>query len=235
MLFKKKNKFSKKQNTKKYISGELALCIAVIFCSFGVDLMIKSGFGVSSISSVPYVFSRVFKTLTFGTWNYIFQTCLVAILMLLKKRFTPGYIVSFGIGIIFGKSLDMFNVILANIPLNIYFRIFYFVISFLFIAFGITFANNCGLPITPTDIFPRDLSEILKIPYKTIKTKFDLMCLTLTVVLSLISFHKVIGIGIGTVICALTTGKAVAIINNFICKRYYFEVKYFNIKKTVKK
>ena len=218
------------KNGKKFFAGEAALGTAVLCCSLGVDLMIKSGFGVSSISSVPYIFSRTFETLSFGTWNYIFQTCLVSILMILKKRFTPSYIVSFCIGIIFGKSLDAFNIILADIPETLFFRIIYFIISFLFIAVGITFANNCGFPITPTDIFPRDLSVILNTPYKIIKTRFDLMCLGLTIILSLISFHKVIGIGVGTVICAFTTGKAVALINNIVCKNFYFKSKFFNIK-----
>lgn len=222
-----------KSKSKKYFAGEMALGTAVLCCSFGVDLMIKSGFGVSSISSVPYVFSRAFESLTFGTWNYIFQTCLVAVLMFLKKKFSPGYIVSFGIGIIFGKSLDMFNIILAGIPETIFFRIIYFIVSFIFIAVGITFANNCGLPITPTDIFPRDLSEILKVSYKIIKTRFDLMCLTLTIVLSFISFHKIIGVGIGTIICAFTTGRAVAAANNIICSKFYFEPKFFK-RKTVR-
>ncbi len=220
-------KFFRKNSEKVYFAGELALGGAVLFCSFGVDLMIKSGFGVSSISSVPYVFSRAFHSLTFGTWNYIFQTCLVAVLMFLKRKFSPGYIVSFGVGIVFGKSLDMFNIILADIPEGIVFRLIYFVVSFLSIALGITFANNCGLPITPTDIFPRDLSSILKMEYKVIKTRFDLMCLSLTVVLSLISFHKVIGIGIGTIVCAFTTGKAVAVVNKIVCSKFYFKPKFF--------
>lgn len=42
-----------KSKSKKYFAGEMALGTAVLCCSFGVDLMIKSGFGVSSISSVP--------------------------------------------------------------------------------------------------------------------------------------------------------------------------------------
>ena len=81
---------------------------------------------------------------------------------------------------------------------------------------GICLANNCMLPIIPTDIFPRDLSAILKKNYKTIKTSFDLCCLTTTVILSLTILHRFYGIGIGTIFCAFLTGKTVSVIQRFI-------------------
>lgn len=40
--------------------------------------------------------------------------------------------------------------------------IHYFITSFFIIAFGICLSNNSMIPIIPTDIFPRDLSAILK-------------------------------------------------------------------------
>ena len=43
------------------IPGELALFTAVIINSLGIALMTKSNFGISSISSVPYVFSQAFN------------------------------------------------------------------------------------------------------------------------------------------------------------------------------
>ena len=72
------------------------------------------------------------------------------------------------------------------------------------------------LPIIPTDIFPRDLSGIVKKNYKVIKTAFDLSCLTTTVILSLAILHGFYGIGIGTVFCAFLTGKTVSVIQKFI-------------------
>lgn len=71
------------------------------------------------------------------------------------------------------------------------------------------------LPIIPTDTFPRDLSAILNKPYKYVKTTFDLCCLTTTVIISLFILHKAVGVGIGTVICAFTTGKTVSIVQGF--------------------
>lgn len=72
------------------------------------------------------------------------------------------------------------------------------------------------MPIVPTDIFPRDLSELLHKKYHRIKTTFDLTCLTTTVLLSLLILHHLYGIGIGTFFCAFMLGRTVALVQKFI-------------------
>ena len=200
-------------NTKKFhLAGETALLLVLLINSLAVDLMSKSGFGISTISSVPLIFSTAFPFLTFGTWNYIFQTLLVITLMILKRSFCPGYLFSFVVGIGFGKMLDVHNAWLQTLPNALPLNAVYF----------ICLANNCMLPIIPTDTFPRDLSEILSQKYKVIKTTFDLTCLTTTVVLSLTILHRFYGIGFGTVFCAFVTGKGVSLVQKFFDKHVEF-------------
>lgn len=210
-------------NTKKFhLAGEAALLIVLLINSLGVDLMSKSGFGISTISSVPLIFSTAFPIFSFGTWNYIFQTLLVITLMILKRSFCPGYLFSFVVGLGFGKMIDVHNAWLQVLPNSLPFHTLYFIVGFLLVCFGICLANNCMLPIIPTDIFPRDLSEILKKNYKKIKTSFDLCCLTTTVILSLTILHRFYGIGVGTVFCAFLTGKTVSVVQKFIGKHVDF-------------
>ena len=86
----------------------------------------------------------------------------------------------------------------------------YFAVSFAALTLGIALSNRCGLPIIPTDLFPRELAEILGKPYKTVKTLFDLGCLAVTVTLLLLFIHRLTGIGVGTVFCAIVMGRAIA-------------------------
>ena len=210
-------------NTKKVrFSGEAALLIVLIINSLGVDLMTKSGFGISTISSVPLIFSTAFSFFSFGTWNYIFQTLLVITLMVLKKYFCPGYFFSFVVGLGFGKMIDVHNAWLQTLPDTLVFHTLYFIAGFILICFGICLANNCMLPIIPTDTFPRDLSEITQKKYKVIKTTFDLCCLSTTVILSFAILHRFYGIGVGTVFCAFLTGKGVSIVEKFFDKHIEF-------------
>ena len=104
-------------NKKKFhLAGEVALLIVLLINSLGVDLMSKSGFGISTISSVPLVFNIAFPVFSFGTWNYIFQTLLVITLMILKRSFCPGYLFSFVVGIGFGKMIDVHNAWIQALP-----------------------------------------------------------------------------------------------------------------------
>ena len=114
---------------KKYLPGELALCVVLIINSLGVCLMAKSGFGISTISSVPFVFNKVFPSLSFGTWNYIFQTLLVLSLMILKKAFCFEYIFSFVVGIGFGKMIDVHDAWLAFLPNTMALNVLYFALE----------------------------------------------------------------------------------------------------------
>ena len=87
-------------NTRKFhLPGEAALLIVLLINPLAIDLISKSVFGISTISSVPLILSTAFPVFSFGTWNYIFQTLLVITLMVLKRSFCPGYLFSFVVGI----------------------------------------------------------------------------------------------------------------------------------------
>ena len=87
-------------NTRKFhLPGEAALLIVLLINPLAIDLISKSVFGISTISSVPLILSTAFPAFSFGTWNYIFQTLLVITLMVLKRSFCPGYLFSFVVGI----------------------------------------------------------------------------------------------------------------------------------------
>lgn len=81
---------------------------------------------------------------------------------------------------------------------------------------------SAKLPIIPTDLFPRELAVILNKPYKTVKTRFDLGCLTVTVVLSLLFLHGIRGIGIGTVFCALVMGRCIFWVGERLTRHFVF-------------
>lgn len=212
----------KSEKEKIKIPCELALLMIIVLNSFGVAIMSKSGFGISSISSVPYVFSQAFPFLTFGTWNYLFQTALIAALMILARKWNGSYLISFLVGIAFGKMLDVHEAWIAFLPDAFGFRILWFLLGFAVISFGICLSNHCMLPIVPTDLFPRELSGLICKKYKNVKTTFDLCCLTTTLLISLLLLRHISGVGIGTVICAFTTGKAVSVVEKHLLKHVQF-------------
>lgn len=211
--------------------GELALAIAVVINSLGVVLMLYSGAGISAISSVPYAFSEVFTFFSLGTWTYIFQAALILTLMILRHRFVPSYLFSFVVGFIFSELLDVHEMWINVLPTNLGWYVLYFVISYLLICFGIALSNRCKLPIIPTDLFPRELSQITKISYPKIKISFDATCLIVTAGITFLFLGHVEGLGIGTVLAALTMGKVIGLMGNWLDRHFVFDIYHPHTKK----
>lgn len=208
---------------KKTFRGELALAIAVLINSFSVVLMLHSGAGISAISSLPFAFSEVFPVLTLGTWTYLFQGILVLSLMVLRRRFVPPYLCSFVVGFVFGELLDVHKAWIGLLPTGLPLQILYFVVSYLLIGLGIALSNRCGLPIIPTDLFPRELAQITHISYAKIKIAFDVICLATTALLTFGFLGHIDGLGIGTILAALTTGKTVALFGDLLDRHFRFK------------
>lgn len=209
-------------DSKLTIRGELTLILVVIINSLGVVLMLHSGSGISAISSVPYAFSEVFPKLTLGTWTYIFQSLLILTLMVLRKKFIPEYLFSFVVGFFFGKMVDIHQAWVSQLPYTIPLRVLYFVLSYLIICFGIALSNRCKMPIIPTDLFPRELADILKREYSKIKVPFDVICLFITGFMTFLCLGRIMGLGVGTVLAAFTMGKVIGMIGKEMDKKVQF-------------
>ena len=204
------------------LRGEIALLTALVINSFGVALMLYSGSGISAISSVPYALTGVLPALSLGTWTYLFQGCLVLSLMVLRRRFVPSYLFSFVVGFVSSNLLDFHALWISTLPATIPLRIVYFVISYGLICFSVTLANRCRLPIAPIDLFPRELAAITGVPYSKIKCGFDLLCLLTTAVLTVLLLGYLDGLGIGTLVSALTMGRGVGWLGDRVDRRFSF-------------
>lgn len=204
------------------IRGELALLVVILINSLGVVLMLHSGSGISAISSVPYAFTDVFPKFSLGTWTYIFQGLLVLSLMIMRKKFVPPYLFSFVVGFAFSEMLDIHKGWVDALPTSMAERVLYFVISYLLLCIGIALSNRCGLPIIPTDLFPRELSEITSIKYSRIKVSFDVICLTVTALMTGLILGHLDGLGIGTILAAFTMGKVIGWIGEWMDQHVRF-------------
>ena len=184
--------------------------------------MLYSGSGISAISSVPFAFSEVFPELSLGTWTYLFQGLLVLSLMVLRKRFVPQYLFSFVVGFVFGELLDIHELWVSILSNGLFWCVLYFVISYFLISFGIALSNRCRLPIIPTDLFPRELAQIINVSYPRIKISFDVSCLAITAGMTFLFLGHLKGLGIGTILAAFTMGKVVGILGGWLDHRVQF-------------
>ena len=182
-----------KEKSRRTVRGELALMVAVAINSLGVVLMLHSGAGISAISSV-----------------------------ILRKKFVPQYLFSFVVGFAFSELLDVHESWINVLPLMPGYRVIYFLISYILLCIGIALSNRCKLPIIPTDLFPRELSDITSVTYSKIKVGFDVTCLAVTAGLTFAFLGHLDGLGIGTILAAFTMGKVIGLIGKWMDRHACF-------------
>ena len=91
-----------------------------------------------------------------------------------------------------------------------------------FSSYNLELSKRCKLPIVPTDLFPRDVSDITKVPYSRIKIGFDVTCLMVTALLTFFGLGRIEGLGIGTVAAAFTMGKGIVLMGKLLDKKFAF-------------
>ena len=140
----------------------------------------------------------------------------------MRKKFVPQYLFSFVVGFFFGIFVDVHKSWVDLLPQTMMLRIAYFVISYLTLCVGIALSNRCKMPIVPTDLFPREVSAITKIPYSRVKVTFDVCCLAVTAILTFAVLGHIDGLGIGTVLAAFTMGKVIGKIGEIMDRHLEF-------------
>lgn len=188
---------------------ESAELIGLLVNSLSINLLVKSNFGVSVISSVPLVLNKINASISFGAWNVICQVIAILILIVVTRRAHIGYAASFIMAFLFGFLIDIVKILIIGWPVTFLFRSIYFVFGFFGLAVGISMFIKCRLPVLPFDSFVRDLCLTFNWPIKLVKTAFDATCFSITIFLSYLYFGKLTTVGIGTVVSVLFMGTLV--------------------------
>lgn len=188
---------------------ETLLFAALALVTAGVTLMVRSGFGISVASSMPYVFSLHFTQLSFGTWTFIAYTAVFLLMLILIRHFEWVYLISFAMSFIVGLFSDLFKFLWSFLPEIKPLFIIYYLAGWGLLSLGIACFIKSGLPPAPYELFIREISRFKNIPVSRAKTYFDLGCLTTSLLFLLLVVRQFVGIGIGTVIAGLLNGTVV--------------------------
>lgn len=213
---------------KKVFPCEIALLEAMIINPLCVSLLVKSNLGVSTLSSVPLAISKVLNQISYGNWNFIFQSGILIVLMIITHKKLKSCIVSFGLAYVFGILIDFYEYSLSFFPDTLSFRIIYFIIGFIVITYGASLFILCQYPILPFDSFVRDISDYFHLKIKYVKTCFDFVSVITTMLIGLLFLDEIVGIGIGTILGALFTGVITQKVVDYL--KEHFEFKKYRLK-----
>lgn len=225
--------FEKRLIMKKKITlySEPVYAFAIIILAFSVAMVSAADLGISMIVAPAYILSQKLQFLTFGQSEYVIQAILFILFCILLKRVKLVYFSSFLNCIIYGAVLDFWRVVIPVFnpsitppgSMNMPIRIAFFIASALITAFSIALFFKVYLYPQVYDFFVKGISEHFKLNRTKFKTAFDLSCLAVSVVMTLIFFKDFVGIGIGTLLLALVNGSLIGMFGKLIDR--FFEIK----------
>ncbi|MBR4225385.1 MAG: hypothetical protein IKR86_01090 [Candidatus Methanomethylophilaceae archaeon] len=200
---------------------ELALLCGLLLVAFAVCLFIRSGYGVTVISSIPLMVSYALPFLDFGTWNVIYQLVLVCLCIAVTRRLSASYAFSVAVTLAFGVFLNFMKSALSDLPKSVELDLLYIVVAHVLLFFGVSFFMRCYIPLLPVDLFIRDVVITYRIRYRAMKTAFDLTCIALSAAICYLSLGTIVDLGIATLVSAFVTGYFVALITTRVYDRCF--------------
>ena len=183
--------------------------ISLFVLAMGVALTKKSGLGVTPISSVANVLSLKFPALTLGNWMIVCNCVLIAgQVVLLRKNFKPIQLLQIPVSFLFGYFTDFGVWLLSPLNVEAYIpQLLFIVIGSAVVALGISLMVTADVIMNIGESFVKAVADISRWEFGNVKIGFDIACVLLAVLLSLIFFNfRIRGIREGTVIIALVTG-----------------------------
>ena len=196
------------------LQPEPILLLSLLFIALGVDLVAMTDLGVSPMLAPAFVVSRI-SPLSYGTGSIVLQTCMLASVCIVARKLRPECIVAFALNALFGLFLDFWLAILPAIPESLTVRIVVWIAAVVLLVITVALAMLTRLPMTPCDSFARDMAELLNKDYRKFRTGYDLCSTAVSAGISFLFTGGLIGVGVGTVVYALTLGNGVS----FMCKK----------------
>jgi uncharacterized protein len=198
--------------------------------SLGVGLSIKSGLGVTPISSIPYSLTLA-SNVNIGITTVIFNALLVFLqIPILKKRYNPKRLLQLINAFMFGYFTDLSLWILApmpNLPIELNFVLL--VVSMFLIAGGILIYMPANIAPLPGEGVVEAVSLAFDKRFSRVKVCFDTSMVVLSLIICGLFTSNILGsVSIGTVLAAIFVGIIIKHLNDLFEKITGKQIKVVN-------
>lgn len=209
---------------KMKIYSEVAYVMGIVLMAVGNSLCAYGDWGMSMVVAPAYVLHlalvRVFPWFSFGVAEYTVQALVIMALIIMTRRIKVRFFLSFATTLIYGLFLDAFMVVTALLPPLLWLRILLYAVG---VALG-----SAGVAVLFTAYFPPGLYEVLvqEIVGRwhgklgVVKTVYDLCSLAVALLMSLLFFGALQGVGVGTVACAFVNGALIHLFGKWYARLF---------------
>ena len=217
--------------------GNLALRIifyigGLLILALGIILNTKSGLGVSPIISVAYSFAIIWN-LNFGNTTFVLYAIFVMIEMILhfimSKRqqadtekslvLTLGKdLLQLPLSLAFTRFMNLFSAWIPAPSHGFGSKLVVLAMGIICTGIGAAMSLNMRLIPNPGDGIVQTIADCIHKPVGFTKNCFDLMNICITISVGMIFAHRLVGVGIGTVIAVVGVGRVIAAFN-YLCMK----------------
>ena len=182
-----------------YALGLFILCI-------GVVLNTKTKLGVAAINVIPYVLSKT-TPVSLGTAVFIMYCLLIVLQCVLKKKVDLMILLQLPVSLLFGRMVDGINVYVLTFEADsIVSGLVMLAVAINLVAIGTTLVVEQQLIPNAPDGYVQSLAKVCKFSFGKTKVCFDVICVCLAALVSMVLAKQILGIGIGTLCSMIFTG-----------------------------
>ncbi|MBR2279356.1 MAG: YitT family protein [Ruminococcus sp.] len=205
---------------KEFIKRLILFTIGLFFSGLGIAFSKHADLGISTVSSIANVLSVKFDFISFGMWSTISNCAFVlGQIIILRKNFKLFQLMQIPMSFLFGIFTDIGLYIVSFIPTpNYAVRMALTIAGIFILAFGIALAVVANVLFNSGEGLVKAISDVSGKDFGKVKVGFDIACVAIAAVLSMIFFGEIVGIREGTLLAAVFTGFIVNFFTKYISK-----------------
>ncbi len=197
----------------------LTYCIGILILACGITLNTKTRLGVSPVISVAYNIAQILHT-PLGPTTFIYYAFLIFLqFLLLPKDFSIVQCGQIICAFLTSAFIQLFDLILPS-PDGMPFRLLLLFVAIFLTGLGASITVGMKLVPNPADALANIIGKKIGRDLGLGKNILDAVCIILAVILGLVFSGSLLGIGIGTAVSVLFTGRVMALVQGFTNRLY---------------
>jgi uncharacterized membrane protein YczE len=204
---------------KRIIATRIVVMVLGLFLlGFGIGLSQVSTTGVSPISAAASVGTAIARdlsidTITMGMLSFFMNSmCFMVELALLRRNFNPWQVLQVAALCVMTLSIDFGIFLFGSADVSgLGAKIGFLAASLLLMSLGIHLEVAANVVMVPGDAMVATISYTARKQYSRVKIATDLFFVSLGLLLSLLYFKGIVGIGVGTVVSAVCVGALIKV------------------------
>lgn len=191
--------------------------LSLLILALGLTLNTKTGLGVSPIISVSYSISQILH-LNFGNTTLVWYIVFVIAQLIIRGKNRRWYdLLQIPLSIVFTRFLNLFEKFILWETDSFAANMALLIVAIICTGIGAAMSVNMRLVPNPGDGIVAAIADFIHKDMGFAKNMFDLLNISMTFIIGIVSGHFLVGIGVGTVFAVIGVGRVVAAFN-YLCK-----------------